>query len=96
MDFPDFLKNVVCGIHVHNKTIEIMEECRSRRVYEEYASLYESENKAVYIRDYYLDHEILQVDMDFFKRCIKSYGLDVEAALESIKNSKYLFITNSK
>jgi len=90
----DFLDAIEVGVYVHDGTIEIMNPERARAQYEEYAALYESENRDKYRADYYDEHRIVQVDEDYLQRCLEKNGLDVEVWIK--ENRKMRHWSNEK
>lgn len=84
--FPDFLKNIDCGIWVHDKVLEIMRPKRTVKKYVEYVKMYENKNKAMYLSDYYNDNGIVQADLGYLKKCIEAYGLNADEELGKVRH----------
>lgn len=82
----DFYKAVVIGIHVHDKTVEILNAKDTVRLYKEYAALY-GKNWEIFPFDYYEKNNIEQADLGYLKRCIESYGFDADAVLSKTPES---------
>jgi len=76
----EFYDAVAMGIHVHDKTIEILGRADAVERYKEYASKYEKERK-IYVSEYYMENGIEQLSLDDIKRCIESYGLNADEIL---------------
>lgn len=79
----DFYEAVVLGIHVHDKTVEILSAVEAVKVYRKYADLY-GKNWEMYVSEYYEKNGIEQADLGYLKRCIEAYGLDADAVLGKV------------
>lgn len=76
-DYDDmFYRYVECGIYVHDKKIQILDSKHTIKKYKEYASLYET-NRRKYEPDYYEKNSIQQVDMEYLKKCVRAYGIEM-------------------
>lgn len=82
----NFYDAVVLGIYIHDKTIEILEPTATVKKYKKYVSLYEKK-RDIYFSDYYMMHDITQVDLPYLKRCIESYDLNADEILGELPES---------
>ena len=80
-DYPDFEKNIVYGIWLHDGALELMAPARAREKYAEYRRLYGGPNEDIFKSHYYADNHIHPADFEYLKRCIRSHGLDPEEVL---------------
>lgn len=79
----DFYDAIMFGIHVHDKSIKVINKRDARLKYKEYDRLYGSEREKFCAR-YYMDNKINQVDKEYLKRCIESYGLNADEELSKV------------
>ena len=73
-----FYKAVEVGIHIHDGIIEILDRPSAVGMYKKYAAEYEEEDRKKYLADYYMKYAPPQVDEEYLRRCIETYGLDPE------------------
>lgn len=82
----DFYDAIDMGIYVHDNKIQILDKADAVKKYREYDSLYGKEREK-FAADYYDKNKIEQIDLAYLKKCIESYGLDVNEILN--KESRY-------
>ncbi len=73
--YDDFYDNIEAGIWVHDRKIEIINKEKTIEVYKQYEELYEEKDQRVYFYQYYEDFQPDITTMEYFKKCLASYGI---------------------
>lgn len=79
----DFADVVLMGIEIHDKQIKVTSSKEAVDKYNEYDNKY-GVNAQIYKPEYYGDNKIIQVDEDYLRKCIESYGLDADKELSGV------------
>ena len=80
-DYPDFLEHIICGLWLHNNTVELMAAERAREKYLEYNRLYGGQDEDMFKWRYCKERGLRPVDTAYLKRMIRAHGLDPEEVL---------------
>jgi hypothetical protein len=78
-----FESEVLMGIHVHDNKIEVLDRNEALIRYKEYDEKY-GINPEKFEPDYYEKNHIVQVDGQYLRRCIESYGLNADDELSKV------------
>ena len=81
----EFCKNVVAGIYVHDRKLEILDRWDAIVKYREYNKRYGTPPEK-FEPDYYERHKIVQADQAYLRKCIEAYGLDADQVLHEMES----------
>lgn len=79
----EFDREIVLGIYVHDRQLEILNRVETVVKYKEYDKRYGTPAEK-FVPDYYEKHKITQVDLPYLKKCIEAYGLDADKKLGKV------------
>ena len=79
----EFYDAITMGIYVHDNKLEILDREDTVQKYKEYDSMYGQEREK-FESHYYGRNNIEQVDIEYLRRCIESYGLGADEVLSKI------------
>ena len=78
----EFCKEVVVGIYVHDRKLEILNPSDTIAKYEEYDKRYGTPPEK-FEQEYYERHKIEQANPAYLRKCIEAYGLDADKAIRN-------------
>lgn len=81
-DYPDFAEHIICGLWLHDSTVELMAAERAQKKYLEYNRLYGGPDEEIFKLRYYKKKELCPVDAAYLRRMIRAHGLDPDEVLE--------------
>lgn len=82
-EFKTFEDAIAFGIYVHDNTVEILNKADTVKKYREYDRAYGQPSEK-FVADYYDDNKIVQVSEQYLRKCIESYGLNVDEELSKV------------
>ena len=84
----NFKAGIRLGIYVHDRKLEILNEDDALEKYKEYDKLYGTPPEK-FEPEYYQEHNIVQVDLPYLKKCMEAYGLNADEELAKVKEYTY-------